>query len=81
MTLAVDFPIAFPGGNDVSFARSLGARYPDEGFARYGVELTQHASAQQAVEEIPSSATACLAASRRRVVQMPVSLTGRVASR
>lgn len=48
-TLNLDFPIALPGGNDASFAWSLGARYPDEGFARYGVELKQHAAAHQGV--------------------------------
>jgi hypothetical protein len=48
-TLNLDFPIALPGGNDVTFAWALGARYPDEGFARYGVELNQHSSAHQAV--------------------------------
>ena len=48
-TINLDFPITLPGGNDLSFAWALGARYPDEGFARYGVELKQHASEHQAV--------------------------------
>ena len=48
-TLNLDFPIALPDGDHVSFAWALGARYPDEGFARYGVELKQHASEHQAV--------------------------------
>jgi hypothetical protein len=48
-TLNIDFPIALQDGNELSFAWALGARYPDEGFARYGVELKQHASAHQAV--------------------------------
>jgi hypothetical protein len=48
-TLNLDFPIALPAGNSVSFAWSFAARYLDEGFARYGIELKQHASAHQAV--------------------------------
>jgi hypothetical protein len=48
-TINLDFPIALPDGDHTSFAWALGARYPDEGFARYGVELKQHPAEHQAV--------------------------------
>lgn len=48
-TLNLDFPISLQGENNASFAWSLAARYPDEAFARYGVELKQHAALHQAV--------------------------------
>ena len=48
-TVNLDFPITLTGGTDVAFAWALAARYPDEGFARYGVELKQNATERQAV--------------------------------
>jgi len=48
-TINLDFPIALSGGSEVTFAWALGARYPDEGFVRYGVELKQRASEHQAM--------------------------------
>lgn len=48
-TLNLDFPVELSGGNEVSFAWALAARYPDDGFARYGVELKQCPSEHQAV--------------------------------
>jgi hypothetical protein len=48
-TLNLDVPIALSDGNNASFAWALGVGYPDQGFARYGVELKQQASQHRAV--------------------------------
>ena len=48
-TLNLAFPITLSGGNNVSFAWALAARYPDEGLVRYGIELKQRAAEHLAV--------------------------------